>query len=351
MIQIFREWAHRYFSNPQVVILLLLLAAGGVVVLLLGKLLAPVIAAIVIAFLLDGMVEWLRRLKLPRMASVIVVFVFFVAFLLVIIVVLLPNISAQIGQLLQELPRMVAAGQKRLMALPDRYPDFVSEGQIRQLLEMVDATMTTLAQKALSVSIASVRGIITLAIYLVLVPLLVFFFLKDKDKIMDWFRKFLPENRHMATEVWHEANQQVGNYVRGKVWEILIVWGAAYLTFLWLDVPFAMLLSLFVGLSVIVPYIGATFMTFPLAVIAFLEWGWTSHFMYVMVAYGVLQTLDGNLLVPLLLSEVVNLHPVAIIVAVLIFGGWWGLWGLFFAIPLATLVHAVIKAWSHMRTA
>ncbi|MFH2098163.1 MAG: AI-2E family transporter, partial [Pseudomonadota bacterium] len=81
MIQIFREWAHRYFSNPQVVILLLLLAAGGVVVLLLGKLLAPVIAAIVIAFLLDGMVEWLRRLKLPRMASVIVVFVFFVAFL------------------------------------------------------------------------------------------------------------------------------------------------------------------------------------------------------------------------------------------------------------------------------
>jgi putative permease len=63
-----------------------------------------------------------------------------------------------------------------------------------------------------------------------------------------------------------------------------------------------------------------------------------------MIAYSVIQALDGNLLVPLLLSGVVNLHPVAIIVAVLFFGGLWGMLGLFFAIPLATLVHAVVKA-------
>jgi putative permease len=64
-----------------------------------------------------------------------------------------------------------------------------------------------------------------------------------------------------------------------------------------------------------------------------------------MIAYAIIQILDGNLLAPLLLSEVVNLHPVAIVVAVLLFGGLWGLWGLFFAVPLATLINAVIKAW------
>ena len=61
--------------------------------------------------------------------------------------------------------------------------------------------------------------------------------------------------------------------------------------------------------------------------------------------YIVIQMLDGNVLVPLLFSEAVNLHPVAIIVAVLFFGGIWGLWGVFFAIPLATLIKAVINAW------
>jgi putative permease len=65
----------------------------------------------------------------------------------------------------------------------------------------------------------------------------------------------------------------------------------------------------------------------------------------VVLAYGIVQALDGNVLVPLLFSEAVNLHPVAIIVAVLVFGGLWGLWGVFFAIPLATLVKAVLNAW------
>jgi putative permease len=106
-----------------------------------------------------------------------------------------------------------------------------------------------------------------------------------------------------------------------------------------------MLLALFVGLSVLVPYIGATFMYLPVAMIAYFQWGWGSEFAWTIAAYTIIQILDGNLLVPILFSEVVNLHPVAIIVAVLVFGGMWGIWGLFFAIPLATLVQAVLKAW------
>ncbi|MBW1990483.1 MAG: AI-2E family transporter, partial [Deltaproteobacteria bacterium] len=256
-----------------------------------------------------------------------------------------------IGELLQELPKMVAAGQKRLTALPDRYPEFVSERQINQVLTMVDAALRAIGQRVLSFSLASVKGLISLAIYLVLVPLLVFFFLKDKFKMLGWSRRFLPADTSLAQSVWQEVNMQVGNYVRGKVWEILIVCVVSYLTFVWLGLPFSLLLALFVGLSVIVPYLGATFMALPVAVIAFLEWGWSSSFIYTMVAYGIIQALDGNLLAPLLLSEVVNLHPVAIIVAVLIFGGWWGIWGLFFAVPLATLVHAVLKAWYSKRPA
>jgi len=106
-----------------------------------------------------------------------------------------------------------------------------------------------------------------------------------------------------------------------------------------------MLLAVLVGLSVLIPYVGAAVVTIPVILIAWFQWGWSGDFIYVVTIYLVIQALDGNLLVPLLFSEVVNIHPVAIIVAVLFFGGLWGVWGVFFAIPLATLVHAVLVAW------
>jgi putative permease len=197
----------------------------------------------------------------------------------------------------------------------------------------------------LSLSVEGVRSLITLLVYLILVPLMVFFFLKDKDRILGWAVAFLPEDRALTTRVWRDVDRQIGNYIRGKLWEILLVWVASYVTFTWLELSFAMLLSVFVGLSVLVPYIGATVMTLPVAIIGFYDFGLSRDFAYVLVAYGIIQLLDGNLLAPLLLSEVVDLHPVAIIVAVLVFGGLWGFWGVFFAIPLATLIQSVLKAW------
>jgi putative permease len=149
----------------------------------------------------------------------------------------------------------------------------------------------------------------------------------------------------LTESVWQEANVQITNYIRGKGWELLIIWGISYAVFKALGLQFSLLISLFVGLSVIIPYVGVTVMGFVMALAAFIQWGWSSEFATAMVAYAVIQILDGNLLAPLLLSEVVNLHPVAIVVAVLLFGGLWGLWGLFFAVPLATLANAVIKAW------
>jgi len=104
-------------------------------------------------------------------------------------------------------------------------------------------------------------------------------------------------------------------------------------------------LAFLVGLSVIVPYVGLIAVTIPVLIIAYLQFGWGGSFIYVMVGYGIIQSIDGMVLVPLLFSEAVNLHPIAIITAVLVFGSWWGLWGVFFAIPLATLVKAIMTAW------
>ena len=345
MIQQFKEWYRQHLSDPQIVILLTLLVCGFLLIIFLGDMLAPVFAAIVIAYLLEGLINLLERIRISRKIAMPAVFSMFILGLLTVIIVFLPLLSKQIAQMIQELPALIANGQKELMQMPQQYPELISQSQITQFIGFLKSEITRLGQYALSISIASVRSVITVIIYLILVPLMVFFFLKDKTKILAWLKAFLPDNTRLAAEVWHEANLQVSNYVRGKIWEIAIVWVASYILFSILGLKFALLVSMAVGLSVLAPYIGATLMFFPVALIGFFQWGVTSDFFWVMIAYGILQALDGNLLAPLLLSEVVDLHPVAIIVAILVFGGFWGMWGLFFAIPLATLVHAVLKTW------
>jgi putative permease len=193
--------------------------------------------------------------------------------------------------------------------------------------------------------VASITQMASVLLYVVLLPVLVFLFLRDKDQLHGWFMRLLPKERGVATQVWREMDHQIGNYVRGKFTEILIVGVVSFIVFATMGLKYAMLLGALVGLSVVIPYIGAVVVTFPVVVIAYFQWGWSAGFAYLTLAYVVIQVLDGNVLVPWLFSEAVNLHPVAIIVAVLLFGGIWGFWGVFFAIPLATLVKAVITAW------
>ncbi len=345
MIKRLQDWFHEYFSHPQVITLWLILIGAFLTVILLGNMLQPVFLALIVAYVLEGFVSRLTAIRIPRFIAVALTFLFFLACLFLLIAGIFPLMSKQIGQLLQDLPEYVSSVQQNLLRLPERYPEYISETQIRQLFGVIRTEMTKMGQNVLMFTVASLRNLISLLIYLVLVPFLVLFFLKDKQMLLAWVVKLLPKNLELSAEVWSEANQQVANFVRGKMLEILIVWVATFITFLLLDLNYAMLLSFFVGISVLVPYIGATVMTIPILLVAFFQWGFGAEFVYVMIAYGLIQLIDGNILVPLLLSEVVNLHPVAIIVAVLFFGGLWGIWGLFLAIPLATLVHAVMKAW------
>ena len=346
-MKLITDWFQRVFADRQTVILAIILTLGTAVVLFMGKMLAPVIAGAIIAYLLEGLVKWLQRYGVPRIVAVALVFVAFLAFLVVMLFGLAPLIYRQLNQLVQLFPTIIAKGQDTLMQLPQTYPRLIAEEQVAEMVSMIRREIASLGQNIVSWSLASVVGFITLVVYLVLVPLLAFFFLKDKDHIFRWFHKFLPADYSLASQVWHEVDLQIGNYVRGKFWEILIVWGVSTLAFTVLGLQFAVLLGLMVGVSVLVPYIGAAVVTLPVAVVGFTQWGWSSDFIWLMSAYGVIQFLDGNILVPLLFSEVVDLHPIAIIVAVLVFGGIWGFWGVFFAIPLATLVQAVIKAWPH----
>ncbi len=343
-MQALNRWLSRYLSDPQILVLISVLAVLFAVLLFFGRMLTPVLASIVIAYLLEGLVGVLERLHWPRWLAVFLVFTLFMLFVLSMLLGVLPSVSSQIRDLLQQLPGMLAHGQHVLMQLPERYPDLITSAQIAEVIGGIRSDIAGLGQQLLSLSLSSVVGVITLLVYLILMPLLVFFFLKDKALILGWFGRWLPRHNAIASNVWMKVDRQISNYVRGKVWEILIVWVVSYATFSLFGLNYALLLSVLVGLSVIIPFIGASVVTIPIVLIAWFQWGWGPAFIWLTFSYIIIQALDGNVLVPLLFSEVVDLHPVAIIVAILVFGGIWGFWGVFFAIPLATVVQALLSA-------
>ncbi|MGF1644760.1 MAG: AI-2E family transporter [Thiotrichales bacterium] len=345
MIRVLVDWYERHFSDPQVVLLAILLLLGFGIVLFTGGMLAPLLAAIVLAYLLDDPVQRLTRLRMPRALAVSVVFAIFLGIVTAVLVWLLPLLVRQAVQFFTEMPMMLSQGQKLLLQLPERYPELLTESDIVSLVSQIRAELAALGQRVVSTSLASVVSVITMLVYLVLVPVLIFFLLLDRDKIFAWIRRFLPEDRTLVSAVSAEMNKKIASYVRGKLLEIVIIWAVSYLVFASLCLNYAMLLSLMAGLSVIIPYVGVVIVTVPIFLIGYFQWGWSSEFIYLMIGHGVIQFFDGNLLVPLLFSEVVNLHPIAIIAAVLVFGSLWGVWGVFFAIPLATLVHVVLDAW------
>lgn len=345
MLAMLRLWHHRYFSDPQAVILTLLLLTGALVLVFFGRMLAPLLTAIIIAYLLEGPIAWMEeRLGVRRLVGVSCVLALFFLLVLVSALTVFPVLWTQLADLLKEIPHYLARGQQVLLNLPERYP-VITEEQVRELVGTIRNQVGALGQHVLAISLASVVNIITLLVYLVLVPFLVFFLLKDKDLIMNWISLRLPRERGAAQDLWRDLDAQMGNYVRGKFWEILIVGGITFISFTILRVDYAVLLATLTGLSVLVPYVGAVVVTIPVLLVGYFQWGVGSELAWLLIAYGIIQTLDGNVLNPLLFAKAVNLHPVAIIGAILIFGGLWGFWGIFFAIPLATLVNALIITW------
>ena len=345
MLNIFKKWYERYLFEEESVLLLVLLALCLLLLATIGDLLAPVLASLVLAYLMQGVANQLTRHGLPQWFGISIAFLVFVGAFFGITLGLLPLVWRQLASLASEMPRMLEQGREWLGVLPTQYPEIFSQQQLNQLIGLAQAEIAGVGQTLVRGSLATIPSIVTLFLYMVLIPILVFFFLKDRDQIVDWVGHFLPEERPLLRQIAGEMNQQVANYARGKVVEIVIVGAVSYFSFAWLGLNYAALLALMVGLSVIIPYIGAALVTLPVVIVAFLQWGFVNEFYYVVLVYVVIQGLDGNVLVPLLFSEAVNLHPVAIILAVLFFGGIWGLWGVFFAIPLATLIKAIINAW------
>jgi putative permease len=340
-----RNQFDRLFGNPQVVILIAVILTFLLVVLLFGNILMPVFAGLAIAYLLEGPVQSLQRLGMRRIFSVLLVFLMFMTVMALLVFGVVPKLALQIVDFAEKIPEYTVRIRNGLNVLPERYPEFISAEQVAYLVNEISVQLQETAKQLAIRVLAGLADWIGFLVYLFLVPVLVFFFMKDKDRLLAWLLRSLPKNRSLVEWVAQDVNVQMSKYLRGKAFEMVIVGIASYLLFYSFGLNYAILLATLVGMSVFVPIVGAIVMTFPVVLVGYFKYDFSSALMWLTIAYVILQQLDGNVLVPILFSEVNNLHPVAIITAVMVFGSIWGFWGVFFAIPLATLVQAVLMAF------
>lgn len=345
MLRIVNDLYQRYFSEEEALIFTLLIIVGIVVMMTMGGVIAPLLWSLVLSFILQGLVNFLVRMNLSYRLAVYLTYIIFLGIMFLIILILLPFTWSRLGIFIDELPNMTSQLRTFLLLLPENYPDLFTETQIQGWINSIQNALGQLGQSVLSYSVSSITRLVTILVYTILVPVMVFFMLKDADKLLNWLDNWLPDKRPIMAQIWQEMNGQLANYIRGKALEIFIVGISSYIVFAVLGLNYPVLLAFMTGLSVIVPYVGATLVTIPVFLVALFQWGFSTDLNIVLIAYVVIQILDGNLLVPLIFSETVKLHPLAIITAILFFGGIWGFWGVFFAIPLATFIKAIVRAW------
>lgn len=349
MFKILIEWYRARFSDPNVAVLMVTLLLIFVILYFFHGILTPILFAVALSYLLERPVNILNRWGLPRTVAVSILLLVFLTLLLAISVVLLPLIWQQGISLLTNLPEMLTKLNRYLAALPERYPELLNAGFFDAVIESIKSRLNVVGNSLLQLSLSSLFGLVSLSVNIVLISLMMFFILKDKTIVLAFCHKLLPKNRRIIDKVATEMDKQISNYLNGKFLEIVLMTIATYLPFWFFGLNYGLLIAVIVGLSVVIPYIGIILATIPVVLISLFQWGFSPDTGYVLLIYAVIQMLDSNIVVPLLFSEKLNLHPLMIVIAVIIFGGLWGFWGIFFAIPLATLVKAIINAWPNKR--
>ena len=339
MLKFFKDWYNTHLTDPNQVALALLILFITLITYILLATVVPILVAIILAYMLEGIVKSVsERYKLQRTTAVLSIYISFLILSFMIIIILVPLMLNQITLFIKSLPSMLERGKDLLLSSGNSQFSLFSQSQISEILSVINSEITMLGSSIISFSLSSAGSLIETIVYIIIVPIIIFFLLYDKESINNWFKKFFPEKLDLSRKAYIELDLKLGNYIRCKLIEIIIVWIASTFFFAILGLNYSLLLGFLCGVSVIIPYVGAIGVTIPIMIVAFFQWGTSSDFWYIIIAHTLIQIIDGNVVVPLLFSDAVNLHPLAILISILFFGTVWGIWGVFFCNPTSSLV-------------
>jgi len=345
MIKLIKDWYTDNLTDPNQVSLALVLIFSIILTYIIVQTIAPILVAIVLAYMLEGLVQHLMKITTAtRHFSVIIVFSLFLIISILTLFMLLPLLLDQLTLLVKSLPEIFNKSKQLILGLYDEN-EYIPKDYINNIFLGLQGETSKVGNSIFTFSLTSAGGLFAIIVYAILVPIMIFFMLFDKETINSWIARFFPKKLELTRRAYSELNLKIGNYIRCKVIEIMIVWISSFILFFALGLNYSLLLSFLCGLSVIIPYVGMIAVTIPIILVAYFQWALGSEFWYVIIGHLLIQAVDGNVVVPILFSDAVNIHPFAILLSILFFGSVWGIWGVFFAIPLAVLISTILNVW------
>lgn len=229
--------------------------------------------------------------------------------------------------------------------LPATYHNLLSEDNIKEVAKYIKSQIKDWISPILTTQLAPfILDTVTILVYLIIVPIFSFYMLKDKDKLLKLSGHYLSSHK-LVSNFWGEMNRQISQYLNGKCIHIVLISIINGIAFALFGLNYALLLGIGVGLSVLIPYVGSLIITVPVIIIGLMQFGFSSFLAWLLVVYIIIQLIDSYVITPMLFSETLNLDAFSILVAIVVFGGIWGIWGVILAIPLATFVKTIIQLW------
>ncbi len=339
-------------DRPQLWAWLAIAAAAGLLVWLLAPILAPFLFAGILAYILDPIVERLTHRYFPRPLAALVVMVLALALFVGVLFVILPLLYKETRLLFERLPGFVdwvnqhaAPWLKAKFDLDVRF----DVDTVKEMATNAFSQNENLAQRVLhSVGVGGLRLAIFVA-NLLLVPVVLFYLLRDWQRLLAAATSLIPVRaRSKALTMAAEIDAVLAEYLRGEIFVILIMSTYYAVALSLAGLEFALPIGVLTGLAVLVPYVGITLGLFLATAAALLQFGTLSGLLWVWLAIGIGQALEGMAVTPLIVGNRIGLHPVAVIFALLAFGQVFGFFGVLLALPASA---ALLVGLRHLRAA
>ncbi|MEF2912742.1 MAG: AI-2E family transporter, partial [Succinivibrio sp.] len=293
MISLFKNWYLRHFSTPGTIEFALVLLCIFLIVYYFMWLVGPLVVALCIAYCLDGVVRFLtRKCYMSRTVASSVTMLFFIGLSVSILVFVVPKLLQQGSQFYQTLQSISAQNISTekgedfdsivtsnilpfVENLPDPLPSMMTEGEIKELVNKARLALISNVSNIFNNQIMpSVVNVMSFLVYLVIVPIFTFLMLSNKSQLQSRFVTYiLPSNQRIIHEFWPQLTKQIEGYMRGKLIHITIVSIVNTVAFMLFGLHYAILLGIGVGLSVVIPYVGAVIITIPILLVSVFQFG------------------------------------------------------------------------------
>ena len=330
------NWKSIFF--PLLVLMGILIAAY--IIYQLSEIITVILIAVIIAYLLEPMTSFLESRGLSRGTGTLLVFILGGIVIFFLNFFFLPSVIEQIRHIQGEIT-------------PDKINQYIAdlETHIRDLLPIsinfdLKQELASFAESFSSKAITFAVSILSTLSYLVIVPVAVFFFIKDGYELKKSFIRMIP-NRYfeMILNVIYKIDMQLGGYLRGILIDAVVIGSLATISLWIIGVPYFVLIGLFAGLANMIPYVGPLAGTILALIVNFVATGSFDLALPIIIAFVIIQIIDNTLVQPYVISRNVAIHPVTIIFAILIGGEFFGLLGMFFAVPVASILKVTVSSF------